>query len=255
MNYSATSIANLALGRIGARGNITSLNENSPDAKKVLNVWDAIFQEVLSERDWKFAKTRVQLQLSTVTPVYNWQYAWVMPTDFLRFVRPRRRQPFGNEYYWGWGPEGSGWYSTVDAPFAVPGPNSLCFYGERDYKVEAIQTSTDGSGNAIYTQCALTNYGGCFGPVAITYIRLITDYTQLLPGFVNCLAYRLAAELAVPITEDKQKFEQMTQSYRDSLNSAEAQNETMDFERDEAGSESWVRAGRCVGWYYGGYWG
>ena len=42
MNYSAASIANLALGRIGARGEITDINENSPNAKKVLNCWDAI---------------------------------------------------------------------------------------------------------------------------------------------------------------------------------------------------------------------
>jgi hypothetical protein len=82
----------------------------------------------------------------------------------------------------------------------------------------------------------------------ITYIQLISDYTQLMPGFVNCLAWRLAAELAVSVTEDKQKFQTAEQMYRDSLNSAEAQNETMDFSKDEAGSESWERAGRWCNW-------
>ncbi len=102
MNYSQSMIANLALGRIGARGSISSVNENSPNAKKILMVWDAIFQEVLSERDWKFAKTRQQLQLSPVTPLYSWLFAWALPTDFLRFVRPRRKQT-DNNWYWGWG--------------------------------------------------------------------------------------------------------------------------------------------------------
>jgi hypothetical protein len=81
----------------------------------------------------------------------------------------------------------------------------------------------------------------------INYIRLITDYTQLMPGFVNCLAWRLAAELSVGITEDKQKFQGANEMYRDSLNSAEAQNECMDFMEDETGSESWERAGRQIG--------
>jgi hypothetical protein len=83
----------------------------------------------------------------------------------------------------------------------------------------------------------------------ITYIPLISDYTQLMPGFVNCLGWRLAAELVVAVTEDKgNKFQTAMEMYKDALNSAEAQNETMDFSKDEAGSESWERAGRWMNW-------
>ena len=84
----------------------------------------------------------------------------------------------------------------------------------------------------------------------ITYIQLISDYTQLMPGFVNCLAYRLAQELAISVTEDKQKFEQMQQMYRESLNSAEAQNECLDFSEDESGSTSWQDAGRLIRYWW-----
>ena len=62
MTFSQVGIANMALQRIGARGTIASLTEDSPNAIKVNICWDMVFQEVLSERDWKFAKTRVQLQ-------------------------------------------------------------------------------------------------------------------------------------------------------------------------------------------------
>lgn len=259
MNYSAASIANLALHRIGARGEITDLNENTPNAKKVLSVWDAIFQEVLSTRDWKFAKTRQQLQLSTVTPLYTWRFAWALPADFLRFVRPRRRQCDRN-WIWMWGPEGDGFYNRQDPPFWPFG---------WDYKVETLTAGWflnppnppipwQNQANPPLTfpsgKYVLTNYGGQFAPAAITYIQLITDYTQLMPGFVDCLANRLAQELAVAITEDKAKREEMKETYKESLNSAEAQNETMDFERDEAGSESWLRAGRSAGYRYGGGW-
>lgn len=258
MNYSASGIANMALGRIGARGEITDLNENSPNAKKVLAVWDYVLQETLSERDWKFAKTRQPLQLSTITPLYTWKFAWALPSDFLRFVRPRKQQTDYN-WYWGWGPEGTGWYNRVDPPF---------WPGGWDYKVETLTAGWDTSVIPPVPfpppfpagKYVLTNYGGCTAgqtgtiptPAAITYIQLITDYTQLMPGFVNCLAFRLAQELAIGITEDMKKLQAMEALYKDSLNSAEAQNETMDYQRDEDGSESWERAGRCVTSWWGG---
>lgn len=250
MNYSQASISNLALGRIGARGQIVSLDENTPNAVKVKSVWDAVFQEVLSERDWKFAKTRQQLQLSPVTPLYTWHHAWAMPADFLRFVRPRRRQSSHDDFFWNYGPDaGWGWYNHQDPPFWP--------YGY-DYRVETLTSGwliEPGQNPVPYPspfptgKYVLTNYSGCNSggpnlPAAITYIQLITDYTQLMPGFVNCLAWRLAQELSINITEDKNKWQIARDEYKEALNSAEAQNETMDFDKDEDGSDSWERAGR-----------
>lgn len=246
MNYSQVGIANLALGRIGARGQITNINDSSPNAVKVLAVWDSVFQEVLSERDWKFAKTRVQLQLSPIVPLYSYPYAWALPADLLRFVRPVKRPVNRYRYWWGWGPEGTGWYHREDPPFWPFGT---------DYKIETLTagwTSPLSNPPVPYPgpfpsgRYALTDYGGSVTPPMITYIQLITDYTQLMPGFVNCLTFRLAQELSIAITEDKQKFQQMEQMYRDSLNSAEAQNECLDFSEDESGSTSWEDAGRWV---------
>jgi hypothetical protein len=233
MNYSQVSLTNLALNRIGARGAITSINDSNPNAVKALMCWDVVFQEVLSERDWKFAKTRADLQLSTTTPLYAYRHAWSLPADFLRFVRPHKRPPDRN-YAWFWGPEGFGFYHREDPPFWPPG---------HVYVVETLPT--DGN------RYVLTNFGGCNGTVSakINYIRLITDYTQLMPGFVNCFVNRLAMELAIGVTEDKQKKDDLRADYKDSLNSAEAQNECLDYEQDEAGSTSWQDAGRFVrGW-------
>ena len=296
MAYSDASIANLALQRIGARGNIASLDENSPNAVKVKSCWDHIFQSVLSERDWKFAKTRVELQrtpsasftgsisgttlsvssltsgsivvgqvlcgfgvafgtiisdgsgmtwtvsqsqtvastsfTSELRPLYGYRHAWYLPSDFVRFVRPHVRPPDTNWYAWLWGPEGWGYYRRDDPPFWPHGWPYVC---------ETLPT--DG------TKVVLTDYGGVScGPAKINYIRLITDYSQLVPAFVECLAYRLAAELATSITEDKNLFNSMTQMYRDTLNSAEAVNASMDFSKDETGSRTWELAGRIISW-------
>jgi len=307
LNYSQVGISNVALNRIGARGEIVSINENSPNAVKVLNVWDAVFQEVLSERDWKFAKTRASLQLLSASsfmgsisgnvltvssvssgtiaaqqpvygpgipigtiitsfgsgsggtgtynlnnslsisgetmqtgavPLYAYRYAWALPGDLLRFVRPHKRPRDKRRFTYLWGPEGCGWYRREDPPF---------WPAEHAYVVESIQNGTiDANDNPAYQQAALTDYGGFYGPAKINYIRLITDYTQLMPGFVNCLTYRLSQELSIGITEDKQKWQIMEEKYKESLNSSEAQNECLDFQEDEAGSESWVEAGRYV---------
>lgn len=239
MNYTQVGIANVALGRIGARGQIVDINENSPNAIKVLACWDSVFQEVLSERDWRFAKTRTQIRkVANVTPLYGYNFAYELPSDLLRFVRPHKRPVDRARYAWVWGPEGVGFYPYSDPPFFPPG---------WAYIIEAVNTAT--SGDPTYQQCLLTNYDGSEVTPAINYIRLITDYTQLTPGFVNCLTWRLAKELAINVTEDKQKFELAEDQYRQSLNSAEAQNECLDLVSfDEAGSTSWEAAGRCVRW-------
>ena len=74
------------------------------------------------------------------------------------------------------------------------------------------------------------------------------DHTLGLDNGLEVIAfYRLAAELAPSITEDMSKAENMMQMYRDTLNSAQAQQECDDYLRDEAGSTTWVDAGR-YGW-------
>lgn len=248
MEYSQAQISNLALGRIGARGQITDINDGTANAVKVLAVWDAVFQEVLSDRDWKFAKTRTQLQLANIVPLYTFQYAWKLPADFLRFVRPQKLPPDRRSWYWGWGPEGTGWYHRDDPPFWPHG---------WPYKIETLTAGWQSpitnppvafTGPFPAGRYALTNYGGWQFPAMITYIQLITDYTQLMPGFVNCLANRLAMELSIGITEDKNKFQLMQEMYKDSLNSSESQNECLDFSHDESGSTLWQDAGRWIRW-------
>ena len=248
MPYSQTQIINVALGRIGARGQVTNINDNSPNAVKALAAWDVVFQEVLSERDWKFAKTRVQLQLSPVIPLYGYKAAWALPTALLRFVRPHKVPPRRHGWWYGWGPCGDGWYSHRDPPF---------WPMDEPYVIETLTAGWSSPLTCPPTpfpppfpagRYALTNYCGECGPAAINYIQLISDYTQLMPGFVNCLSARLAMELAISVTEDKQKKKDMQEDYKEALNSAEAQNECLDY-GDDVGNESWAEAGRRVYWF------
>jgi hypothetical protein len=190
-------------------------------------VWDPIFQEVLSERNWKFAKFRTTLAQSSMTPLYGYKYAYALPPDFLRFIRPRRKPPIRNPYYWAY--YGDGWYHKHDLPVQPYGFPYV------------VETLSDGN------KYLFIDYDNSGPALAITYIRLISDLTQLMPGFVNCFVWRLAQELSIPITEDKQKWQAAESSYKDALNSAEAQNECLDFDENEEGTRSWIAAGRFAG--------
>lgn len=237
----------MALQRIGARGSIASLTENSPNAIKVNTVWDMIFQEVLSERDWKFAKIRVQLQQNANLPAGGYKFAYPLPSDFLRLCKPRevpenRRFRYADSWGAGFG-GGDGGFCNRDVPV-----------WPREVDPYVVETVLNAGPPPTYTTNLLTNYPFCntystVCPITINYIRLITDLTQLLPGFVNCLANRIAAELAIAITEDKQKAQGFMEVYMSTLNSAQAQQECDDFLKDESGSQSWIHAGRRVGYY------
>jgi hypothetical protein len=232
----------MALQRIGARGVISSLADNTPNAIKVNVVWNMVFQEVLSARDWKFAKTRIELQQNSTNPVGGYLYAYSLPSDFLRLCKPREIPEEHRIANFAWVGSNSGGFCEHDLPVW---PRAV-----EPYVTETVL----GSGNgASYTTNLLTNYPGCgvpyanVRPIIINYIRLITDLTQLLPGFVNALADRLASELAVPITESQDKAEKRMEMYMMDLNSSQAQQECDDFLKDESGSQTWVTAGRYQG--------
>lgn len=262
MQYTAVAIANLALQRIGAKGTIASLTDNSVNAVRVNVAWNLIFPMCLSERDWKFAKTKVNLQQSVLKPVFGYCFAYSLPADFLRLVKPKEipeERRIAQDYGYGWGGTANGGLGRHFQSDVPVWPREVAPY--------IIETIIDANGK--YALYLLTNYNSnpqqnqnippgppqpptgpnvCPPPVGITYIRLISDYTQLMPGFVDALAYRLAAELAIAITENKEKSKDMMGMYLQTLNGAQAQTECDDSLQDEAGSQTWVQAGRRAGW-------
>lgn len=85
MAVSAVTIANMALGNIGDTGNIESLTENSPQAGAV-NLWyETAKEHTLESFDWKFARKREALALSSVAaPEREWLYRYLKPSDMVR---------------------------------------------------------------------------------------------------------------------------------------------------------------------------
>jgi len=158
----------------------------------------------------------------------------------LRLVKPHpKTDRYGRTRGWpdNWLP-----YRSEDAPFWPPG---------HPYIFET--NPADG------TLCLLTNYPEYLTPSSsgaidlssynipspcINYIQWIEDPTKFTPAFTNALAKRIAAAVAVSITEDKAKWQAKALEYKEALTSAEAVNESLDWQEDEAGGDEWVMAGR-----------
>lgn len=233
MAYAEVDFINLALLQIGALP-ITSLAENSPNAIKANMVWQYIRDEVLQARDWKFAVSRVALSRNATAPLYGYLYAYTMPTEFLRLKRWRNTDSRGiNPLAY---PDGY-WYQFIDhtgypAPTVYDPP---VYPPGNPYVIEALP---DG------TFCLFTDYDNTSQALYINYVKRETNPTRYPPTFISALSFRLAAALAIPITESSQKFQAMTALYQATLKSAEAVNESLDYLPDETGSNSWQDAGR-----------
>ena len=78
-------IANLALTLIGGE-KITSLTEDSQEARLMDGFFYPSLETLLQEHPWNFALKKASLALSADTPVYDYDYAYVIPSDCLRIV-------------------------------------------------------------------------------------------------------------------------------------------------------------------------
>jgi len=81
-------------------------------------------------------------------------------------------------------------------------------------------------------------------PLYIGYIRRIIDVTRYSPSFVSALAFRLAAEMALKLTEGTTKFGSMMTLYNKALGVSDGITQSMGSLKGEVGIDSWENAGR-----------
>lgn len=90
MGYNELGVVNLALAKIGVE-KITQGDWDTPVTQQAIDakaVWPYIRDLVLEAKNWKFAKTRTVLDLRYEAPGYRYLYAYALPVDFLRIVKP-----------------------------------------------------------------------------------------------------------------------------------------------------------------------
>lgn len=89
MATSPVSIANLALQKLG-ESSIVSLTENSGPARAMNACYEPMRDRELRANLWKFAKRRATLAPHTTVPDFTFGYAFPVPSDFLRLLKPAR---------------------------------------------------------------------------------------------------------------------------------------------------------------------
>lgn len=87
MAISDVTIGNLALQKLGAV-RITSLTDDSRNARSINAAYEQIRNRELRRYLWSFAKSRASLAASAIAPDFDFDYAYPVPTDFLRLILP-----------------------------------------------------------------------------------------------------------------------------------------------------------------------
>lgn len=81
-----TSIANIALGRVGST-RITDIDaDTSNEAIKARDLFDDARDDVLRAHTWNFATRRLKLAQLVETPEFGYDFAYTLPSGFLRVI-------------------------------------------------------------------------------------------------------------------------------------------------------------------------
>lgn len=82
---SDTGVVNVALRMIGARP-IIDLADGTDPANVANDIYTEVRDDLLRSHPWNFATKRVQLAQSATEPTFEFDHAYVLPSDWLRTI-------------------------------------------------------------------------------------------------------------------------------------------------------------------------
>lgn len=196
---SQVSICNQALGWLGANL-ITSLNDDNREAQLCKTNYPDIRDAVLEEREWTFCVRRISLSPTVIEPVYGYTNQFLLPPQVIRILNlPDTRFGDTDDNLIGTGLGGRS-----------EGPDQQPQLGT--FRVESLEETT-ATGIVI-----LANVDSIF----LRVIWRVTNIGLYSPMFIQCLAQRIAADLAIPLTQNRNLQRDMWALYQEKLNKASA---------------------------------
>ena len=87
MIYNQLNLCSAALLQIGSNS-ISSFQESSTESEIAGNIYPIIRDGLLSSYPWSFAISQSHLGRIDTTPIADFNYAYLLPTDFLRIISP-----------------------------------------------------------------------------------------------------------------------------------------------------------------------
>jgi len=167
---SETDLLNDALSQIG-EVSIGSINDGTVNANYCLALYPPLLDSILRSHHWNFSLTRVSLSADVAAPVYEYAYAYTLPSDCLKVVA----------YAGGQTSTASTW--LYDGVRTQPLP----------FKIE---------GRKLYSN---------EGVVYIQYVARKTNPSEWDALFYQVVATWLASKLAMAITKDARKSNALLQ--------------------------------------------
>lgn len=186
MARTAENIVNIALSRLGITATVTTLSTDTIEQAVQANLIYATTRDaLLAEYPWRFARKSAALTEKTTETHIEWEYVYDYPTTCLRVLRLYA--------------EGQEFDDTHE-----------------DYEVYSSSVTVE------ETTSDVKRIGTNVEDAYIDYTAQVTDPDLFSLGFVDCLAWRLAAELAVPLARDFDKRNELYRVYTQTLDAARA---------------------------------
>lgn len=191
---SVLDIYNLALTRIGHEP-LAAETERGKGGDRCRLHYPILRDVVLRAHPWNFAIRRVALAQLVFTPAFEYDYAYALPTEpyCLKVIR--------TDY------EAVGFAST--AVYGFPGMHGISPMAI-EYRIESVRI------NGTDVRALLCNESA----LKIEYIARITDVAQYDALFVDALSARLAAEIAIAMTDNQSVTKTLMDLYAAKLSEA-----------------------------------
>lgn len=204
MMASQTEIINRAIVLLG-EARIASPSDDVKAAREMSALWDTTRRALLRAHRWGFAMKRAELSAMTDTPAFQFDFVYLLPSDFLRL------DMVGDEW---------------------PGA-SLTDYRTTDESVWAMASTT--SGPAIESSLP--------APLNIRYVADVTVTTHFDSLFVEALAAKLAVDAAQTLTGSESRRNSVRDALGVAISQAFAAN-AIERPPSPTPDDSWILARR-----------
>lgn len=83
---SQTEICNRAIIRIAGANTISTIDEDSQEARLLTQIWDGVRKGLLRSHTWNFAIGLQQLAAIEGEPVFEYDFSYAIPSDCIKIV-------------------------------------------------------------------------------------------------------------------------------------------------------------------------
>jgi hypothetical protein len=195
---SDVDIANLAMAKLGQQP-IQSFLDTTTRAANINRTYPML-RDKLQRKRWNFNRAYVFLPVLGTAPVFEYSYAYQLPSDYLRLELAAPVQPVGTP------PAGSISFAPPTNTVGMPGANLTEYSNSRnqDYRIVGLQ---------IWTNIP--------APLGVIYGKRVTDPTQFDSFFVESFAAYLAWQLCEQLTGSNEKKDALAKEFQMSISEAQ----------------------------------